>query len=137
MKKFVILFILLYNGFSFCQVNKDSSMNVKPTIIWNNGIQDLISLDKEIKKSIGGINGYSVVIYVGNKREDAQGEKYKFMKFFPEIKNVSYERISPNWKVRIGRYRTKLEAQRIQNLIIKKFPNSFIIEIIVPVGGFN
>ena len=34
------------------------------------------------------------------------------MKKFPEIKSIQYERISPNWKVKVGKFRTKTEAQR-------------------------
>ena len=59
------------------------------------------------------------------------------MKKFPQIKSVSYERVSPNWKVKVGKFRTKLEAEKLKNFIISEYPNCFITEIIVPIGEFD
>ena len=40
------------------------------------------------------------------------------MKKFPKIKSVQYERISPNWKVKVGKFRTKLESEKLKRTII-------------------
>jgi len=36
---------------------------------------------------------------------------------------------SPEYKVRVGQYRTKLEAERALILIRKEFPNAIIVKL--------
>ena len=93
--------------------------------------------NKQINKLNNGIKGFCVQIYLGDSRDKAQKTKYRFMKKFPEIKSIQYERISPNWKVKVGKFRTKLEAQKLKRTIHSEYPNCFITEIIVPVGEFD
>ena len=59
------------------------------------------------------------------------------MKNFNDIASIEYIRISPNWKVRVGKYRTKLEAKKLQSIIQEKYPGAYITERIVPFGEFD
>ncbi len=59
------------------------------------------------------------------------------MKTFDNIASIEYVRISPNWKVRVGKYRTKLEAKKLQSIIKEVYPGSYIRDIIVPFGEFD
>mgnify|MGYP001211489811 FL=1 len=59
------------------------------------------------------------------------------MKKFPKITTVSYERVNPNWVVKVGKFRTKLEAQKLQNTISSVYPNTFIINVTVRTGEFD
>jgi hypothetical protein len=59
------------------------------------------------------------------------------MKKFPEITSVTYERINPNWKVRAGKFRTKLEAEKLKSIISEEFPGCYISKIIVTIGEFD
>jgi len=140
MKKLALIVFILSPILFFGQQSSDSLSNinsVRSTINMQKGIAELMIKNQQINKLNGGIKGYCVQIYLGESREKAQKTKYKFMKLFPEIKNVSYERVSPNWKVRVGKFRTKLESEKLQSLILSEYPNSFIIEIKVPVGEFD
>ena len=67
-----------------------------------------------------GLDGFCIQIYNGQSREEAQRMKYRFMKLFPEITSVTYKRVNPNWKVTVGKFRTKLEAQKLQKTIKQK-----------------
>jgi len=123
--------------FSQTQSSYDSVIKTDPIINLQEGIEGLMQKNLEINKSTDGIEGYCVQLYSGNDRGKAQSLKYKFMKKFPEITSVTYERINPNWKVRAGKFRTKLEAEKLKSIISEEFPGCYISKIIVTIGGFD
>lgn len=101
------------------------------------GIKRLLKKHQQIHFRHQGIQGFCVQIYSGNSKEEAEKIKYQCIKKFPNITSVEYVRVSPNWKVRAGKCRTKLEAKKLQNKIKKKYPGAYITEIIVPIGEFD
>ena len=123
--------------FSQTQSSYDSVIKTDPIINLQEGIEGLMQKNLEINKSTDGIEGYCVQLYSGNDRGKAQSLKYKFMKKFPEITSVTYERINPNWKVRAGKFRTKLEAEKLKSIISEEFPGCYISKIIVTIGEFD
>ena len=140
MKKWITILLFLIPQFCFSQVQSNSNSERKESTIEINmqeGISELMERNQQINLLKEGIEGFCVQIYLGNSREKAQKIKYRFMKKFPQIKSVSYERVSPNWKVKVGKFRTKLEAEKLKNFIISEYPNCFITEIIVPIGEFD
>jgi len=139
MKIYILLIIILFPFlvFSQAQTSSDSVIKTDPIINLQEGIEVLLQKNLEINKSTDGIEGYCVQLYSGNDRGKAQSLKYKFMKKFPEITSVTYERINPNWKVRAGKFRTKLEAEKLKSIISEEFPGCYISKIIVTIGGFD
>ena len=140
MKKLILISFFIISTISYSQINYDISTEIHHSTIkinYENGIKELIEKYKQINKLNNGIKGFCVQIYLGDSREKAQKTKYNFMKKFSEIKSIQYERISPNWKVKVGKFRTKLEAQRLKRTIHSEYPNCFITEIIVPIGEFD
>ena len=141
MKKQILFLILLAPNLLFSQNNSDSIPEITPNtqaeINMEEGINKLLQKSIRLNKEKEGIEGFSVKIYTGNSREIAQKTKYKFMKKFPEITTVSYERVNPNWVVKVGKFRTKLEAQKLQNTISSEYPNTFIINVTVRTGEFD
>ena len=137
-KYFFLFIIISYSSKS--QINYDSIPKINNSIIeinYDEGIKELMERFQEINMLNNGIKGYSVQIYLGDNRAEAQSIKYNFMKIFPNIKSIQYERVSPNWKVKAGKFRTKIEAEKLKNMIKSKFPNCFISEITVPIGDFD
>ena len=140
MKKWITILLFLIPQFCFSQVQSDSSSERQESSIEINmqeGISELMEKNQQINLLKEGVEGYCVQIYLGTSREQAQRIKYKFMKQFPKIKSVSYERVSPNWKVKVGKFRTKIETEKLKNFIISEYPSCFITEIIVPLGEFD
>ncbi len=71
-------------------------------------------------------NGYRVQIFFGSNRQAAYNAQAKFMNEFPEIHTyISY--IEPNFKVQAGDFRTRLEAQKLENELTGMFSSLFII----------
>ena len=111
--------------------------NPLTTINMERGIERLIQKNILINSMKNGIDGYCIQIYTGNSRENAIKNKYRFKKKFPDILTISYIRENPNWKVKVGKFRTKTEAQKLYSIIKSEFPSSFVRKIIVPVGNFD
>lgn len=73
------------------------------------------------------ISGYRVQIFTGENRKDAYNIQAKFLEQFPDTKSyVIYN--EPNFKVRVGDFRTRLEAEKFQDQLRKWFTGMFIIQ---------
>ena len=71
------------------------------------------------------ILGFRVQIFSGLGREDAYAEQTRFKSLYPNITSyVSYTQ--PNYRLRVGDFRTKLEAQKFMNTLQKQYSSLFI-----------
>ena len=86
----------------------------------------LLDLKKEMNKSEHSSEYYKIQIYSGN-RSAAQNAKAKFRKSFGEWdSSIEYE--TPNFKIWIGNFITRLDADRALKKIKKKFSSAFIFK---------
>jgi len=124
MKKLIlIIFCSCSVQLLFSQENSDSLKTNKTVIVKDSRI-DL--LDKNYKLPFALI-GFRVQIHSGNKRQPANQARASFSRVHPKTKaHLDYEQ--PYYKVRVGDFKTKLEALKYKNFIIKEFPNSFIVK---------
>jgi len=87
------------------------------------------SLNKSISTGGGGeetSSGYRVQIFFGSSRQAAYDAQAKFNEEYPELRTyISYS--EPNFKVRAGDFRTRLEAQKLVQEIRPMFTSLFII----------
>lgn len=76
--------------------------------------------------SKGAIDGYTIQVYSGIKREDALNVKKKLTQSLPDLESeVQYRQ--PNFRVRTGKYHSRLDAQRDYLAVKKVFPNAIVI----------
>ena len=69
--------------------------------------------------------GFRVQIFSGLGREKAFEEQTRFKSLFPGVSSyVSYTQ--PNYRIRVGDFRTKLEAQKFVNELNTQYPTLFI-----------
>lgn len=78
-------------------------------------------------KFIDKAMGYRVIVYSGINREDANKVKEKIYKRFPDI-DVYMTYKQPSFKVKVGDFFTRLEAQKMYNQLRNNFPNVLVIE---------
>lgn len=89
------------------------------------GIDELLRRYKEENKSKPQIDGFRVQLYFGT-REKATEIKTEFLKNYPTTKSyISY--LAPNFKVRVGNFRTQLSAEAFLVKIRKTFPSAYIV----------
>ena len=69
--------------------------------------------------------GYRVQIFYGSDRREVFNEQSRFNNSFPELNTyITYKQ--PNYYLRVGDFRTRLEAQRFMNELRPLFPTLFI-----------
>ncbi|WP_113663664.1 SPOR domain-containing protein [Pedobacter nanyangensis] len=129
--KIVVLFFLLFAcHFSFAQ-NKGEVIVVKDPLI-----DSLIAKRIELNKAkptttnpsgtaIVSSMGYRVQIYYGSDRREVFSEQAKFKANYPKLNTyITYK--EPNYYLRVGDYRTRLEAQKFLNELRPSYPTLFI-----------
>jgi len=88
----------------------------------NDNIYALLNLKKELNEDENTSDRYKILIFQG-KESKAEDAKLKFKKIFPQYTpTINFE--YPNYKVYVGNYRTKIEAERARVVIKEKFPNA-------------
>src|SRR5690606_5788178 len=69
--------------------------------------------------------GFRVQIYSGSDRTEAYGEQARFKRLYKGIDTyLSYE--EPNYRVKVGDFRSKSEAQALMQGLRKQFNNVFV-----------
>lgn len=90
----------------------------------SDAIMKLIEKKKEYNKSYK--TGYLIQLYNGLERT-AKSSKYRFQIEFPEITPTDLKYEEPEWKVQVGNFKTRLDADRALNLIREKFSGAIVI----------
>lgn len=126
-KKSVLLVCILIACLAATGNAQTMPVNKDPLVM--NADDDIIILQQKyvaLNKLKQSIPGYRIQIHFGNEREKAREIKTKFLQEFPDIPAYdSYQ--SPNFRVRVGDYRSKLEAAGYLSQISAQFPSSFIV----------
>jgi hypothetical protein len=133
MKRIVVIFVLfMITGFLFAQ-------GVKPghLVIHQDPMLDSLNFKYDILRSQilevednKGIPGYRIQIFFDsgiNSGERARRAREDFAFLFPDVPGyVTWK--APNFRVRVGDFRSRLEAERALQLIIVGYPNAWVIK---------
>lgn len=118
----LFLFCFLFSRSAFSQEQAAG----KVEIIQSESIEKLMLKHLSINAENESIDGYRIQIHFGSEREKAKQVKTKFLQQFPEV--PAYEVYQqPNFKVRVGDFRTRLNAQKFMNELAASFPSAFIV----------
>lgn len=113
-------------------VIKNEFLNVTPARTVNakvNSVLDSLDLFNLMRKYI---DGFTIQIYSGQKREDAMNTKKKLMEEVPDLNaNLQYQQ--PKFRVTVGKYFTRLEAQRDLLTLRRKFSAAILVPEKIPV----
>lgn len=128
-KRYSIAFFVLYTGTLLAQTPG------KVTVIKDPRIDTLIALRLALSKSPNNNttvtpaatgNGYRVQFFTSPNRNDVYNAQSKFKELYPDLKTyIIYS--EPNFKIRAGDFRTRLEAVRLMEQLRSQFPTLFII----------
>jgi len=100
----------------------------KVEVVKDPRIDTLAARRAELNKSvgIGQLMGFRVQLYSGSVRKDAYNLQARFQQDFPDIRTyVSYN--DPNFKVRAGDFRTRIEAEKFQEQLKRTYEGTFIV----------
>jgi SPOR domain len=78
------------------------------------------------RSTINYIDGFTIQVYGGDDRSLAKDYRFKLIRNFPETNpRTVFEQ--PNYKVRVGQYYTRLEAQHLYTEVKQVFRHAIII----------
>jgi hypothetical protein len=102
----------------------EKQVNEHLTIISDSRIDSLLKIHRGENIRKGGIDGYRVQIFQGDK-DNAYQMKSRFIAKYDSIKvYVLFQ--SPDFKVRLGDFRNRSEAIKLKYQIEEDFPDAYI-----------
>ncbi|MDO4727582.1 MAG: SPOR domain-containing protein [Bacteroidota bacterium] len=113
------LFIMLLFALSI------NHLTAQTSIEGNSKFDNLLNEKKKINSSITTTDKYKIQIFYG----DGQNARKVLNEFKQNFKNIDGTIIfsSPNYKVQVGNFKTKIEADRVRLDILKKYPDALVV----------
>ncbi|MEZ5195922.1 MAG: SPOR domain-containing protein [Bacteroidales bacterium] len=121
----LILFVLLSLSLFRKRMNRDELQIIQDPLV-----DTLLSKHLYLNEQNPGIEGWRIQIFfeAGNfSKTQAIEAKAEFVSKYPELRNYLIFQ-EPYYKVRIGDYRTKIEAEKVLKEIIGDYPNAFVVK---------
>lgn len=120
-RKFIFSFLLLYVSTSYV-----SAQNQKITISQDPRFEQLLSEKRKINASLTVNDSYKIQIYNGGS-ENAKKTLNDFKQNFSDI-DATIVFNTPNYKVWVGNFKSRIEAERYLIDIKKKYNNVLLIK---------
>jgi hypothetical protein len=99
---------------------------VEPKYAVNKKLDTVLDSIDRYNTSREFIDGFAIQIYAGLKREDALNAKKNLSSSLPDLTSeVEYSQ--PNFRVKVGKYYSRIDAQRDYVAIKKYFPTAIVI----------
>ena len=111
--------------------NTDPQQVVEPQEDVTGRLDEILSEIIKKNEEINYTSGYTVQVYSGASRENADMVKSEIYKQLPASR-PKVEWVAPNYKVRVGSFLEKIEAQKSYSELKQHFPQAILIPIRVP-----
>jgi hypothetical protein len=123
----IILSLIFSSLFSLGLLSQTAPADTgKVEVIQDYKIKELLSKHSEVN-SKSNLKGYRIKIHFGSDKTKAREIKSKFILRFPDV--PAYEKYDqPNFNIRVGDFRTKLDAYRFLKEVQAEFPSAFIVQ---------
>ncbi|MBK5278883.1 MAG: SPOR domain-containing protein [Bacteroidia bacterium] len=117
-------------------IRKSENTEVKPLVTPTKNVNAKVDFVLDSIDRLNGmrkfIEGYTIQIYSGQNREEANNAKKKMANEVTGL-SASLQYIQPKFRVRVGNYFSKLEAQKDLTLLKPHFPNAILIPEKIPI----
>ena len=132
MKQSLLILFISSSFFHFCYAQKEGRVE----IIADRRIDSIIQIHKKINEDKQTMSGYRVQLFFGAERKKANDIKSDFLEKHPDI-NAYLIYQQPNYKVRVGDFRTRLEAFNLFKKISADFSSAFIVKDEIKLPGME
>jgi len=117
---------------------KDGNKNnpaqyTEPKFAVNQSLDTVLDSISRINLSNGFVDGFTIQIYSGIKREEALNSKKQISSALPEL-DTELQYVQPNFRVRTGKYYDRLAAHKDYLAVKRYFPNAIIIPERIPIN---
>lgn len=114
--------ILIFSAFS----SKLSAQEQKISLNQDPKFEQLLAEKRKLNGSITVNNRYKIQIFVGES-ESAKKTLNEFKRLYKNLDGTIVFN-TPNYKVWVGNFKTRIETERNLMVLKKKYPNSFMIK---------
>jgi hypothetical protein len=113
-----------------------STQYVEPKFAVNESLDAVLDSINRINLENGLVDGFTIQVYSGVKREEALNVKKHLAGSLPDLESeVQY--VQPNFRVRAGKYYDRLQAQKDYTSIKRYFPNAIVLPERIPIKSDN
>ena len=108
------------------------SQNNEIEIVKDNRIDVLIKKQSEIipPSTVPQITGYRIQLFFDTEKNAVDEARAKFISMYPKVDTyVIYT--APNYFLKVGNFRTHLEAEKIKVTVDKDFPTNYIVKELI------
>jgi integrase len=99
---------------------------VEPKFTVNESLHTILDSIDRINLNRRLIDGFSIQVYSGQKREEALNAKRTMDLHLPEM-NAQMVYVQPTFRIKAGKYYTQLDAQKEYVAVKRYFPNAILI----------
>ena len=104
-----------------------TTARVEPTHHVNNRVAVLMDTVASVNKNIKYAQGYRILAYNGSERQTVMDLRKSIARRVPEVKDyLTYTQ--PNFRLKVGDFFSRLEAQQVLNQISDLIPNAQIVQ---------
>jgi hypothetical protein len=129
----ILRFILSFIAFIASQAVYCQSGTGKIEIIADERVQVLLDKHLEINNTKKYIQGFRIQLFSesgANSKTAALDIKTKFLAKYPNQETYVVF-VEPNYKLRVGNFRTRMNARGFLKEIIAEYPNAYVIKDII------
>ncbi len=121
LKFFIMLVFIVFLQNNLAAQTEDGTVRIESSA----HIDQMLAQKKKYNKSLEKFQGFKIQIYYGSEKECYE-VKEEFKSLFPDIA-TSIIFSTPQWKLQIGNYRTRLEADHSMVNIKKEYPSAIVL----------
>ncbi|MFB6306269.1 MAG: SPOR domain-containing protein [Flavobacteriales bacterium] len=144
MKNSLFSIILIFSIFSPIWGQDTDSVSAKDTtedgglvVKQPQKLDSMLADYKKINKEFPGIEGYRINLYFGERDSAKKIRKEYKDAFGKDSINTYINWYKPNFRLRIGNFRTKLQAERYKLKIEERFPEAYVIKTKIELPQLN
>lgn len=99
------------------------------TVFKDARVEEITEFVGRNKESIEGtkIDGYRIQIFFAESKNEAQSQKASFLSTYSEQK-AYIDYLAPNYRVRVGNFRTQLQAEHFKQQLVSVYPTCIVIK---------
>lgn len=115
------------------QTERDPKRYVEARHAINKKLDNVLDSIRVQNLAEGTVDGFTIQLYSGSSLEEAMNVTKQFGITMPEMQ-AELEYVQPNYKVRTGKFYTRLDAQPHYLAIRRHFPNAIVLPARIPIN---
>lgn len=109
----------------FLIVLSNNNLTAQVTVEQDSKFENLLSEKRKVNTSVTTTDKFKIQIFYGES-QNARKVLADFKKNFSDIDGTIIFS-SPNYKVQVGNFKTKIDAERVRLEILKKYPEALVV----------